>query len=486
VTLTLRDYQHRALDDLRDQLRAARRRILLLAPTGSGKTVIASSIVHGAQDRGRRVLFLAHRKELIDQCSRKLDAIGVDHGVMQGDHPRRRPWLPVQVASVQTLIRREMPWSPDLIIIDEAHRAVAASYQEICAAHPQAIVIGLTATPVRSDGKGLGNQFDVMVSCPSVAEMIRRGYLVPIRAWTHPSPNLKGVRKVAGDYDLGELAVRMNKTAIIGDLVTTWRRHAANRQTVVFAVNVEHSKAITQQFNAAGVRAEHLDGTTPERERDAILARLAAGETRVVSNCAVLTEGWDCPITSCVIIARPTMSAGLYLQMAGRALRPHPASGKRDCIVLDHGGCIRQHGLVDADREWSLETGCAMLRSSGPRISLADTFRICPDCYAVHPPDAMACPCGYVFSARRQPIRQDSQQSLIEARQPEIQSPLPESQRRRQFEFWLYQQRYLHTKTGKPFAPRYPEARYRAQFGGYAPKSWRSEWEQKQRNRQAS
>lgn len=475
--LSLRDYQQAALAELREKIREGERRLLLLAPTGSGKTVVASAIVSGAQDRGRRVLFLAHRRELIDQCSRKLDDIGVDHGVMQGDHPRRRPWLPVQVASVQTLIRRELPWQPDLIIIDECHRARAASYQEICNAHPGAVKIGLTATPVRSDGKGLGSLFDAMVKCPPVSDMIRRGHLVPIRAWTHPAPNLKGVAKVAGDYDQGELAARMNRTQLIGDIIHHWRRIAAGRQTVVFAVNVDHSRAITQQFLAAGVRAEHLDGTTPDRDRDAILARLARGETRVVSNCQVLSEGWDCPITSCVVLARPTMSAGLYLQMAGRALRPHPASGKRDCIILDHGGCIRMHGLVEDDREWSLTADTITTRKS---ISTAPNFKVCPDCYAVCAPDAKACLCGYMFSAKKGPSLKPGEQDLVEVKPGSV-LMVPESQKRKQYEWWLYQQRHLRTKSGSRFSPRYPEARFRAQYGLWPPRTWRQEWEQKQK-----
>lgn len=483
MTLTLRDYQLRALDDLRAEIRAGVRRLLLLAPTGSGKTVIASAIVSGAQGNGRRVLFLAHRRELISQCSRKLDDIGVDHGVMQGDHARRRPWLPVQVASVQTLIRRELPWSPDLIIIDEAHRARAASYQEICNAHPAAVKIGLTATPVRSDGKGLGALFDVMVKCPPVSEMIARGYLVPIRAWTHPAPNLKGVTKTAGDYNTEELAERMNRSRLIGDLVATWKRHAANRQTVVFAVNVEHSKAITAQFRAADVRAEHLDGSTPDLQRDAILKRLASGETRVVSNCQVLTEGWDCPVTSCVILARPTMSAGLYLQMTGRALRPHVASGKRDCIILDHGGCIRMHGLVEDDREWSLTTETVTTRKS---IGAGENYKICPDCYAVCAIALTACQCGYIFSERRKSASlTPGEADLVEVKPGQFTAPT-EKQKRQQYEWWLYQQRNLKTKAGKPFAPRYAEARFRAQYGMWPPRTWRQQWEQKNRASRAS
>lgn len=304
MTFTLRDYQTAAIESLRAQIRAGVRRLLLVSGTGTGKTVIAAAIIGGARQREKRILFLAHRRELIEQTSRKLDAIGVDHGICQASHWRTRPWLPVQVASIQTLINRELPFAPDLIIIDETHRARAGSYQDILARYPNAVSLGLTATPVRSDGKGLGTMFDVMVQCPSVRAMIDRGFLVPIRAWTQPEQSFKGVRKTGGDYNLEDLAVRMDQAKLVGNIVRHWRKLANNRQTVVFAVNVEHSKHICKEFTMAGVLAEHLDGTTPTAERDAILDRLATGRTRVVTNCQVLSEGWDCLDSQTEILTR--------------------------------------------------------------------------------------------------------------------------------------------------------------------------------------
>lgn len=812
--LTLRDYQTAAIDALRGHIRGGVKRLLLLAPTGSGKTVIAAAIIGGARQRDKRILFLAHRKELINQTSRKLDAIGVDHGIMQADHWRTKPWLPVQVASVATLIRRELREAPDLMIIDECfpagtpidgvpieqlkvgelvqsfneatgqvelkpiahvfkshpltlatvhmsdgraitctanhpfftgsgytqacdlkpgdslydpknlhslrsdihaeelellngsdllnavqtdstgaasnraagavqdlreggdaerqsnerdkagqcallsgmsqgpngpragevcglavgvqpetcerpdegkqpdgasgdsregqqhlasngveaahtwrerlsngateavsrgvgppmrgdnlveghgladslatpgyrasnpescnrnrreqplrdagersgssengraqlprvdrvevhkptsdgrfrglcpddfvynievegnhnyfaagllvhncHRAKASSYLDIIGRYPGAVLLGLTATPVRSDGKGLGSLFDVMVACPSVASMIERGHLVPVQAWTHPTADLKGIHKTAGDYDTEELAFRMNQTKLLGNIVRHWQRLGSGRQTVVFAVNVEHSKAIVQQFKAAGIRAEHLDGTTAPAERDAILVRLESGVTQVVSNCDVLSEGWDAPIVSCVILARPTMSMGKFLQMAGRALRPHPESGKVDCLILDHAGCIIAHGMVEEDREWALTTDRMVVRKS---LSIADTVKVCPKCMRASAVGIQVCPgCGYAFSKPRQKNLIEEDGDLVEA-QSVVVTEAQQRQRQRQYEFWLHQERHGFKKDGSPFKRGYASARFKGQYGRWPPGEWRREWESRQ------
>lgn len=474
--VTLRDYQTEAIEALRTQIRAGVRRLLLLSGTGTGKTVCAAAIISGARRRDKRILFLAHRRELIEQTSRKLDAIGVDHGICQASHWRTRPWLPVQVASIQTLINRELPFAPDLIICDEAHRIRGNSWQEVIGRYPSAVLLGLTATPIRSDGKGLGTMFDVMVQCPSVRAMIDRGFLVPIRAWTQPEQSFKGVRKTAGDYNLEDLAVRMDQAKLIGNIVRHWKKLADGRQSVVFAVNVEHSKHICAEFRAGGIAAEHLDGTTPTNERDAILDRLATGRTRVVTNCQVLSEGWDCPPVSCIVLARPTLSAGLYLQMAGRALRP--SDGKQDCIILDHAGCVRQHGLVDEEREWTLTADRIFTKKS---VSTADTIQVCPKCMAVAALSVLVCPeCGYVFARRKPREIKEEDGDLVEAT-PEVVSEGQMRQRRRQYEFFLHQQEYGARKDGGKFKRGYAEARYRGQYGQWPPANWRNEWKAREK-----
>jgi DNA repair protein RadD len=333
------------------------RSVLLVAPTGAGKTVIAAAIIAaGARD----VLVVAHRREIVRQTSDKLTRRGVEHGIIQaGDDSKLRSWAPVQVASIQTLharaIRSNVMAMPpaDLLIIDEAHHVPAMTYLKVLEAYPNAIVLGLTATPCRGDGRGLGGIFDTMIECPQVAELIEQGYLVKSRVYAPVDPDLRGVRTERGDYVANDLADCMDRPQLVGDIVTHWFKYGERRRTIAFGCSVGHSIHIRDEFVAAGVRAEHLDGKTPKDERDAILARLASGETEVVTNCMVLTEGFDCPDIGCIILARPTKQMGLYRQMIGRGLRP--AEGKSDVVILDHSGTVFRHGLPEDHVEWTLD-----------------------------------------------------------------------------------------------------------------------------------
>lgn len=357
--IELREYQHDVIDRLRAVITAGHRRPLLVAPTGSGKTIIAAEVVRRTMARDNHVLFLAHRRELIHQASRKLHETAISHGVLlAGEIPL--PDRNVQVASVQTLwsraLRREVMELPpaDLVIVDEAHRARAKTYQRILDAYPKAVVLGLTATPCRGDGRGLGNVFDILVECPSVAELIAMKYLVPTRVYAPSQPDLEGLHVRHGDYLEPELAERMDTPKLVGDIVTHWHRHAERRKTVVFATGIDHSIHLRDEFRRSGVVAEHIDGTTPREERDQILERLSRGEVDLVTNCMVLTEGWDQPDVSCCVLARPTKHMGLYRQMVGRVLRP--AEGKVDAVVLDHAGAVFEHGFVEDPVLWMLDS----------------------------------------------------------------------------------------------------------------------------------
>ena len=353
----LRPYQTNITAEFERLIAQGERKILMVAPTGSGKTVIASAIVAGTP---RRVLVVAHRREIVNQTCDKLTANGVHHGVIQaGDEKKLRPLAAVQVASIQTLHTRAIRSSSmllplaDLLIIDEAHHACAMGYQKVLEAYPDAIVLGLTATPCRGDGRGLGGIFTTMIECPQVPDLIEQGYLVKAQVYAPVDPDLRGIRTHAGDYVESQLAERMDKDKLVGDIVTHWFKYGERRKTVAFACSVGHSVHIRDEFVKAGVRAEHLDGETPIDERAAILGRLANGETEVVSNCMVLTEGFDCPDMGCIILARPTKKMGLYRQMIGRGLRP--AEGKTDVVILDHSGAAFRHGLPEDRVEWTLD-----------------------------------------------------------------------------------------------------------------------------------
>ena len=375
---TLRPYQVQAIDNTRRRMSKARS-VVINAPTGAGKTLIGCQIIKQAVEKQRRVLFLAHRRELIDQCAAKLDEAGVLHyGVILAGHAKARaPHAPVQVASIQTLIRRELPLA-DLIIIDEAHRALAKSYLHILVNYPSAKIIGLTATPERLDGKGLSDLFDDMVVVATIPELIDAGYLVKPECYGAPSggPDLSRVKKRGGDYREDQLQEAMDTTELTGELLTNWQRLAGDCKTIVFATGIEHSQHIVSRFQQAGINAAHLDGATPLPLRQQILRDWQTGGIQVVSNCAVLAEGFDFPSLECCVLARPTQSVALYLQSVGRVMRPSP--GKQGALVLDHAGCFSAHGLPHDHREWTLEgeTERRQRKKAPPKM--------CPVCHLMH------------------------------------------------------------------------------------------------------
>lgn len=381
--MPLRPYQ---IDAVARVTAALHRRPVLVAPTGSGKTVMAVHLVRGVN---RPTLWLAHRKELIDQAAAHLKRLAIWPGIIKSGYPVT-PTAKVQVASVQTLTRRAMP-PAGLIVVDEAHHATAGGYGRILEHYPGVPVVGLTATPFRLDGNGLGDVFGEIVIAAYTDELVEAGYLHMPRVYAGRSPDLRGARVRAGDYSLKELAERTNTTELTGDIVATWLAKSPGRRTVAFAVNVEHSKAIAAAFRASGVTAEHVDGATPADERAAILGRLRTGQTLVVSNCMVLTEGWDLPALETAIIARPTASLNLHLQMIGRIMRVCP--DKDGAIVLDHAGNHHVHGLVTRRINYSLDGKCA-----GESDPLG--LRRCQACQLLFSPSARECPaCGWTAPA---------------------------------------------------------------------------------------
>ncbi len=356
--IELRPYQRDVIAEFDRAVTAGHRRPIIVAPTASGKTVIFSEIIKAAQAQGKRAIVLAHTREIIRQTSEKLSANDIEHGVIMAGF-MTQPDAMVQIAGIQTLWSRavrsnrmELP-PADLLIVDEAHHCPARTYRKIIDSYPDAILIGLTATPCRGDGRGLGGIFDVIVECPQVAELIEQKYLVKTRVYAPVDPDLKGVETRVGDYVETQLADRMDRAGLIGDIVSHWHKYGERRKTVCFAVNVAHSLHIRDEFIKSGVRAEHLDGSIPKPDRDAVLARLESNETELITNCMVLTEGWDMPTVSCAVLARPTRKMGLYRQMVGRVLRPAP--GKVNAIILDHSGAVFRHGFVEDKVDWTLD-----------------------------------------------------------------------------------------------------------------------------------
>ena len=400
--IELRDYQREVIARLNAEVVSGRRRILLVAPTGSGKTVLASALIAEAVQRKQRALFLAHRRELINQASRKLHAAGVDAGIILPGYPMRLA-EPVQVASIASLRARaissssiDMPIA-DIVVVDEAHHARARTYRRILQEYPEAVVVGMTATPCRGDGRGLGNIFEVLVECPDVDELTEAGWLVRAEIYAPTTPDLAGIRIRQGDYDEGQLAERMDRPQLVGDIIAHWfRLNPGRRSTIVYGTSVAHSVHLRDEFRRSGVLAEHIDGSTPTEERDSILARLARGEVEAVCNCMVLTEGFDAPDVGCLVLARPTKSLGLFRQMIGRGLRSAP--GKTDCIILDHAGVVFTHGLPDDPITWTLhEDRKAENRAQAARGAKGGPPKLtdCPECHAVRFEGRPCTVCGW-------------------------------------------------------------------------------------------
>lgn len=402
----LRPYQTSALEALRAAHRAGKRRLLLVAPTGSGKTTIAAHVIKTTVDRGYTAAFIAHRRELIDQASHRLANEGIRHRVVMANDYRSRIEAPVSVCSIDTLRSRakrdgfHLP-PADVLITDEAHRSQAASYRWLLGEYPDSTIIGLTATPIRLDGKGLGDIYDHMEVVAHPKDLIGEGFLVRPRLFAPYVPDLDRVRTARGDFHSKELAAEMDRPQLVANIVDTWRENTPGHRTVIFAVGIEHSQHIRDAFRAAGVAAEHIDGKTPNDLRAGALARLRSGETTVLCNVGILTEGWDLPALEVVLLARPTQSLALYLQMVGRVMRPWP--DKRTAVVLDHAGNCLRHGPPAQYREWILRATPKRKREQIDPISM----RTCPQCYACLPSTLGKCPeCGYVFTISEREIRQ--------------------------------------------------------------------------------
>lgn len=390
--MNLRPYQTALIDAARAHLMAGRRRVLIQAPTGAGKTALTAYMLGQSAARGRRSWFIVHRRELILQSHRAFRAAGIKAGIVGAGFPTDRRAL-VQIAGIQTLARRHRTmYEPDIIVWDEAHHIAAAQWSQIHKAY-DCHHIGLSATPTRLDGTGLGEWFDEIVQGPSVADLIADGWLSPFRLFAPSRPDLSGVRSRAGDYARDGLQEAVDKPSITGDAVSHYRRLADGRRAVAFAVSVEHSRHIAAAFAASGIRAAHVDGATPAAERDETMRSFSEGRVRVLCNVDLFGEGVDVPGIECAILLRPTQSLSLYLQQVGRALRPAP--GKAEAIILDHAGNALRHGLPDEPRQWSLEGE----RKSRRQRDAEDTpVKHCPACFRVVPTATRACPCGHDFA----------------------------------------------------------------------------------------
>lgn len=363
----LRPYQQKALDEILEALGRGKRPLLYL-DTGSGKTVVFSEILKRCYAKKKRAVMVVRGRQLVDQASRRLDREAVPHGVLMANHWRYRLSEPIQVASVDTILSRGLKPEADLIILDEAHLAGSKGYKDFLMGY-DCPVLSVTATPFTP----MGHLCDTVIRPVTFSNLVTDGYLCPPRYFAPTMPDLKGVGSTKDDFIQTELAERMDKGNLIGDLVHHYIKIAAGRKAVCFAVNLKHSKNICDAFNNAGIRAVHCDADTDVDCRLSAIEELRTGKASVLCNVGVFNLGVDIPFLDCLILARPTKSLNLYRQQIGRGTRPHPR--KSDFIVLDHASNVLRHGFIEEELPAVLTTTDSVPVTKSPTT--------CLNCFAV-------------------------------------------------------------------------------------------------------
>lgn len=416
----LRDYQRQQLAEVADAMHAGYRCILVQLPTGGGKTHEIASIVAAASLAGLRVLILATRTRLVRQIHERLEAFDCRHGVIAAPCPELRDYsAPVQVASVDTLHRRAvvdgripLP-SAEVVIFDEAHLATAETRLGILERYPDAVRVGFSATPARKSGRSLGAAFHQLILGPTIRELTAAGVLVPTRIFNTPVITQKELRAVPkdadNDYQTAALGELLSRPKLVGDVLENWLRIAHGKRTLVFAANKAHGVSLLEAFQRRGIPAEMLTDEDDEATREEVIARLEAGSTRIVVNCFLLSYGVDVPSVEAIVLARPTRSLTMYLQMVGRGLRPSLETGKRDCVLIDHGHVVETLGLPQSDFDWTLDADRNVNREAleRARAVTAEAMRTCRECSAVWmtSESGQACPeCGWKPAPKSRPI----------------------------------------------------------------------------------
>lgn len=418
---TPRPYQREGIQAIRRSLLEGHRAPLYVAPTGAGKTFMFCIVAASGVRHRKRVCVVVHRQELLGQTSRALDDMGLAHGLIApGITPAPREF--VQVAMIETLRRRleqgRTGAAFDMLVLDEGHHATARQYGRVLTAQPTAKILGVTATPERLDGHGLGTEFggvyDDLILGPTTESLMADGYLCRAEVFIPPAlVDLEGVHMRGGDYAGSEIASRMDKPQITGDAVEHYGRICPGAPAIAFCASVAHAHHVAQQFRAAGWRSDSIDGDLPDGQRRQRIRDLAEGRLQVLTSCDIISEGTDIPVVSAAILLRPTESLALHLQQIGRVLRPVYAQGfdlgtrdgrlasiaasqKPSAIVIDHVGNMK-HGFPEEPRDWTL----AGRPRRGRKSESAPSLRVaqCPECFRAHSP-APQCPsCGHTYEA---------------------------------------------------------------------------------------
>lgn len=381
--MSVRPYQTLAKQQIKEHYVAGRRKVLLKLATGGGKTHIFSDILTETAARGNPCIMVVRGRQLVDQASKRLFHEGVNHGVLMARHWNTNHSALVQICSIDTLLARSYFPPARLVVVDEAHLFTSDGCKEFLEHYRNAFVLAVTATPYTRES--LEHLADAVVAPISVSQLISDGFLVPPRYFAPSTPDMRGLHTRNGDYLPEELEERMS--VLTGDIVQHWKTLGESRPTICFAVNIRHSKSIVEQFNAAGIPAEHIEGDNTFKEREDAIERLKSGQIKILSNVGVLCTGVDIPFVSAILMARPTKSYNLFIQQAGRGTRICPDVGKKDFLILDHAGNVLRHGLITDEPE--IELAGVQVEYRGPRMYT------CEKCYVIYT-GSVCHACGFV------------------------------------------------------------------------------------------
>jgi len=394
--INLRPYQQKLITDIRFQYQFGKRSVLAVLPTGGGKTVCFSYIAEQAAIKGNRVCVLVHRAELLDQASKSMP---MHHGLIAANRSMDLSHA-VQVASVQTLARRLHRLPRDffqLLIIDEAHHTTAGTWKQVIEHFSSARLLGVTATPIRTDGRGLGEDYEAMVCGPSAAWLTDNGFLADAVVLAPPGIETRGLRKRMGDFDMKEAEGLLQEGQVMGDCLTHYKKHLAGESAIAFCCSVAHAEAVAGLFQSNGVAAASIDGKMDALQRRSLLGSLGRGEIKVLTSCSLIGEGVDVPSVGGCILLRPTQSVALHLQMIGRCLRPSP--GKEKAVILDHVGNTLRLGHHLEDREWTLDG------KKKKDVERVPSVKVCPMCFAAMANQLSNCiQCDYEFVAEKREL----------------------------------------------------------------------------------
>lgn len=399
--MPLRPYQSELVEQTRQAWREGYHAPCIVLGCGGGKSVIVAEIARRTTFNGKKVLFLVHRQELVQQIIRTFIRWGVDMNYCD-------------VMMVQTAARRIKKLSkPALIITDENHHSLALSYKKIYDAFPDVLRVGVTATPVRLNGDGLGDVNDKLIIGPSTKWLIDHNCLAPYDYYAPSVADLSGLHIKMGEFVTADVEKAMIKKAVFGDVIGYYRQLANGKKAVCYCSSVKHSLATAEAFREAGINAVHIDGTTPDAERNRIVSDFRAGRITILCNVDLISEGFDVPDCECAILLRPTQSLTLYIQQSMRCMRYR--QGKR-AIILDHVGNYARFGMPDDDRLWSLEKRKRNIKKEAAEN--AEKVKQCPECYYTFgaPPHGQPCVCphcGYVFPVKSREIETSESTELI-------------------------------------------------------------------------